>query len=612
MYRLLLLLCQLVYCEASWVVWAGAMTNSSFTLSILSPESVVYFQLAQSEQCLNSVTVDVATSNGLHQNFTMFDGVITNSSQSNHTNSSVHSHDIFTNHAYPIYYNTNNSQDVGEFWKIHFSNLAAGCRATFWSREYDATASYRTFSNNKPLNMVVTSSDQFSNSASAGAYAEMAKADLDVVLFLGELLWRANLYDTPSFNQAYRSIIGDSSRVALFRTTPVEFMWHRRDHNFNATAAWQSFQQIIPHHPLAQLSSAQAPGSIHRAFNINPHVRVVMMDTSFNVNVNQIMLSSQLQWVIDTELARMDQWDILLLCSADAISGENWQGAGASRQRDLILDAIQNAGNHSVIFVGGGDHMLAFDSGENHAGIPAVIAGPVAGLGSSTTARYSRKEYYLHTPQEHYIQMKHMPDTRTLQVSGVEVVREYCSTGDVEGTYNVFTEYIHLDELQSPAAGILSSPIMINSLEYVNIDDGHSVKSCSVSDFLLVVFIVSVILTVWAMLTYWVFSSCTNIRQALSCPCINKNRKNFWRILASIFLWFLFMLILCGVFGLFLLRSYINGKLESHPYKDFFSIYDHGLDVFQIILPVSMFVILAVQLARNCCGNPGQEYSPVN
>lgn len=206
--------------------------------------------------------------------------------------------------------------------------------------------------------------------------------ELDPDLFIINGDWNyANISedDQSAFREIYDHTLAGAAQSALYRTTPIAYVWD--DHDFGTNNADRSsvtrgaalavYRQYVPHH---QLASATSP--IYQAFTIG-RVRFLMTDTrsarspSGAVdNADKSMLGAEQRAWLERELLSADQRYALTVwvnptpwIDETTTGGDTW--AGYSTERRGLADFIAANDLRRIVMVSGDAHMVAIDDGTN-------------------------------------------------------------------------------------------------------------------------------------------------------------------------------------------------------------------------------------------------------
>ncbi|MFC9962650.1 alkaline phosphatase D family protein [Nocardia ignorata] len=222
-------------------------------------------------------------------------------------------------------------------------------------------------------------------------------------LALGDLHY-ANIESTTpgEFFAAYDRVLTSPGQSALYRDSPVAYVWDDHDYGPNDAgadspgrdAARTAFGATTPHYPFGSTR-----GTINQAFTIG-RVRFIMTDGRSESTSESVLGIDQRNWLIE-ELTRSSRthalvvWGNSLPWIGEArAGGDGWPGH--ARERQEIADAIADAGIRNLVMVGGDAHMVAIDDGTNSdysgkggAGFPILQAAALDRPGSVKGGPYS-------------------------------------------------------------------------------------------------------------------------------------------------------------------------------------------------------------------------------
>jgi phosphodiesterase/alkaline phosphatase D-like protein len=206
--------------------------------------------------------------------------------------------------------------------------------------------------------------------------------ELDPELFIINGDWNyANLTedDLSEFREIYDYTLARSAQSALYRTTPIAYVWDDHDYggnNGDATsvtreAALATYHEYVPHHPLASASSP-----IYQAFTIG-RVRFLMTDTrsartpsGAPDNTDKSMLGAEQKAWLERELLAADQEYALTVwvsptpwIDTATVGSDTW--GGYSSERRELADFIAEHDLDRIVMLSGDAHMVAIDDGTN-------------------------------------------------------------------------------------------------------------------------------------------------------------------------------------------------------------------------------------------------------
>ncbi|HSL59253.1 MAG TPA: alkaline phosphatase D family protein [Acidimicrobiales bacterium] len=176
--------------------------------------------------------------------------------------------------------------------------------------------------------------------------------------------------DVRRFASLYRRVLTAPAQAALYRSTPVAYVWD--DHDFGGNdsdaaavarpAAQAAFRTFVPHQPLA------TDAGIQRAFTIG-RVRFVITDNRSYRTGDSMLGAEQLAWFLDelvtasaTHAAVVWVNSVPWIAPADP-GRDDW--GGYADERRAIADAIATHGIDDLVIVSGDAHMVAIDDGRN-------------------------------------------------------------------------------------------------------------------------------------------------------------------------------------------------------------------------------------------------------
>jgi phosphodiesterase/alkaline phosphatase D-like protein len=206
--------------------------------------------------------------------------------------------------------------------------------------------------------------------------------ELDPDMFIINGDWNyANLSenDQSEFREIYDHTLAGASQSALYRTTPIAYVWDDHDYganNADATSATREaalavYQQYVPHYPL---ESDTAP--IYQAFTIG-RVRFLMTDTRSarspagepDDGGKSILGAEQKAWLERELLAADDRYALTVWINPTpwidtaTVGGDTW--AGYSTERRELADFVAANDLRRIVMLSGDAHMVAIDDGTN-------------------------------------------------------------------------------------------------------------------------------------------------------------------------------------------------------------------------------------------------------
>ena len=252
------------------------------------------------------------------------------------------------------------------------------------------------------------------------------------LLHMGDLHY-ANIEenDASLYQAAFRAVLTAPPQAALYRSTPIVYIWDDHDYgpnNSDATApgreaARLTYQQYVPHYPLA-VGEGNVP--LYQAFTVG-RTRFIVTDLRSerapdftpDDGSKSMLGETQKVWLKQELLAAKDRYKLIVWVSsvpwiAPAEEGEDHWG-GFSRERQEIADFIVANGIEAMLMVSGDAHMLAIDDGRNNhfatdgegPGFPVFQAAALDRFGSTKGGPYShgtapgRGQFGLVTVEDH-------------------------------------------------------------------------------------------------------------------------------------------------------------------------------------------------------------------
>jgi alkaline phosphatase D len=232
-------------------------------------------------------------------------------------------------------------------------------------------------------------------------------------LHLGDLFYEDIAVNSEGFfRRAYGRILRSDSQSALYRTTPLVYVWDDHDYGPNNSdriapgreAARRAYEDLVPHYPLGD-------GPIYQAFTIG-RVRFIVTDlrsardpvADSPRDDRTLMGAEQKAWFKEQLLAAKDRYPLIVWVSPvpwiapPSPSADHWGGFPLERRE--IADFIKDNGIEGVVILAGDAHMLAIDDGTNSdyamgggAPIPVIQAAPLDQTGTTKGGPYSEGAY---------------------------------------------------------------------------------------------------------------------------------------------------------------------------------------------------------------------------
>jgi alkaline phosphatase D len=232
-------------------------------------------------------------------------------------------------------------------------------------------------------------------------------------LHVGDMFYEDIAVNSEGFyRRAFGRIFRSSSQSALYRSTPLVYVWDDHDYGPNDSdriapgreAARQVYDDLVPHYPLSG-------GPIYQAFTVG-RVRFVVTDlrsardpvADTPRDDRTLMGAEQKAWFKAQLLAAKDRYPLIVWVSpvpwigAPSPTADHWGGFPLERRE--IADFIKDNGIDGVVILAGDAHMVAIDDGSNSdyatgggAPIPVIQAAPLDRAGSEKGGPYSEGAY---------------------------------------------------------------------------------------------------------------------------------------------------------------------------------------------------------------------------
>ncbi|MBN1528678.1 MAG: MFS transporter [Thermoleophilaceae bacterium] len=226
-------------------------------------------------------------------------------------------------------------------------------------------------------------------------------------LALGDFFY-ANIEENARgrFLDQYDLAVGSPAQSALYRSTPVAYVWDDHDFGGDASdasaesrpAATWAYRAAVPHYSLPS-----ANGAIYQAFSIG-RVRFIVMDTRSLRTPVSMLGATQTRWLERELLAARDRFALTVLVSSVPWIGAAEQGndswAGFPAERAALSRFIARHRLNRLVMLAGDAHMLAIDdgshtdySGTGRAGFPLMHAAALDRPGHAKGGPYSEGAY---------------------------------------------------------------------------------------------------------------------------------------------------------------------------------------------------------------------------
>ena len=240
----------------------------------------------------------------------------------------------------------------------------------------------------------------------------------DLLLHLGDLHYEdIDTADPERFHDAFHRVHASPTQAALYRSTPVAYMWDDHDYGPNNSsrqapgqdAAQQAYRDYVPHYPLA---AGDGPQPIHQAFTVG-RVRFLLTDLRSARTANRatsasdrtMMGAAQKAWFKEQLRQAKDRYPVIAWVSSvpwianDPDALDRWSGYPEER-RELatFIDSIGVA--DQLVVLSGDAHMVALDDGTHNqygqpggGGFPVVHAAAFDRRGSVKGGPYTHGPY---------------------------------------------------------------------------------------------------------------------------------------------------------------------------------------------------------------------------
>ncbi|HEX6197108.1 MAG TPA: alkaline phosphatase D family protein [Jiangellaceae bacterium] len=179
--------------------------------------------------------------------------------------------------------------------------------------------------------------------------------------------------DVTAFRARYDDVLTSPAQSALYRSTPVAYVWDDHDYGPNdgdagspsREAARLAYRENVPHY---RLSAGTGDEAIHQAFTVG-RVRFILTDIRSERTAESMLGAKQLRW-LERELATASRshavvvWVNPVPWIAPAGAGrDDWGGYAQERQH--IAETIDRARVENLVMLSGDAHMVAIDDGTN-------------------------------------------------------------------------------------------------------------------------------------------------------------------------------------------------------------------------------------------------------
>lgn len=234
-------------------------------------------------------------------------------------------------------------------------------------------------------------------------YDAIRSLEPDLYLITGDMHY-SNIArdDVDAFDRAYDTVLTSAAQAALYRSTPVAYVWD--DHDFGGNdgdasspsrpAARASYERNVPSHELVSSTT------INQAFSIDG-VRLVLLDTRSAREPGKTLLGDeQFAWLQAELLESSPTHDLVIIVSPTPWIGVASDGsdawAGFADERSQLADFVADQGLSNLMIASGDAHMVAVDDGSNadysdsgRAAIPVLQAAALDRPGNVKGGPYS-------------------------------------------------------------------------------------------------------------------------------------------------------------------------------------------------------------------------------
>lgn len=247
-----------------------------------------------------------------------------------------------------------------------YSFVVDGQRSTLWSGDV------RTFPDEASGAITIAVSSCARTGSNGQVFDAVRDVDADLYVISGDAHYsNIGRNDSEAFALAYDRFLTAPAQAALYRSTPVAYVWDDHDYSGNdgdasaasRPAARSAYERAVPHYEL------DSPTTINQAFSIGT-VRMVLLDTRSARQPGVTMLGEdQLDWLRNELLTSADDHDLVIIVSPTPWIGvasdtsDSW--AGFANERAALSQFIADNDLDNLMLVGGDAHMLAIDDGTN-------------------------------------------------------------------------------------------------------------------------------------------------------------------------------------------------------------------------------------------------------
>ncbi len=222
--------------------------------------------------------------------------------------------------------------------------------------------------------------------------------------------------DPEAYRRAYRTVLASRSQSALYRSTPIAYIWDDHDYGPNNSdrlspgrdAAREAYHEMIPHYPLA---AGMGNVPIFQAFTIG-RLHFILTDLRSSrrpyrrgfSTVPTMMGERQRDWFEQELLQAKEAGEVVVWVSSVPWiyranpRSDSW--GGYEEEREEISNFIKEHEIDNLVILAGDAHMIAMDDGthsdystDGGLRIPVIQAAPLDQAGSEKGGPYSEGAY---------------------------------------------------------------------------------------------------------------------------------------------------------------------------------------------------------------------------
>ena len=237
-------------------------------------------------------------------------------------------------------------------------------------------------------------------------------------LHVGDFHYENLEEETPdAFRQAYRDVLASPSQSALYRSTPIAYIWDDHDYGPNNSdrfspgqeAAREAYRAMTPHYPIAA-GLGNVP--IFQSFTIG-RLRFILTDLRSSrrprrprfARTPTMMGERQKDWFKQELLFAKEAGQVVVWVSSVPWiykankRSDSW--GGYAEEREEIANFLEEHEIDDIFIMGGDAHMVAMDDGTNSdfssdgegVKIPVIQSAPLDQAGSNKGGPYSEGAY---------------------------------------------------------------------------------------------------------------------------------------------------------------------------------------------------------------------------